>query len=84
MDALANAQSFSTLALQIRRVVGGVVGRPLELAAIQQEMTSALQGRLAGITVEGEPGIGKTRLIVAASEKVVPSSSPLASARFSR
>jgi len=68
LDALTNTQAFSTLALQIRRVVGAVVGRPLELAAIQQEIASASQGRLAGITVEGEPGIGKTRLIVAASE----------------
>src|SRR5437867_6359862 len=59
---------FSPLALQVRRVTGAVVGRPVELAAIQQELASAQQGRLSGVTVEGEPGIGKTRLLLAASE----------------
>jgi DNA-binding NarL/FixJ family response regulator len=59
---------FSPLALQVRRVTGAVVGRPGELAAIQQELSSAQQGRLSGVTVEGEPGIGKTRLLLAASE----------------
>ena len=59
---------FSPLALQVRRVTGAVVGRPVELGAIQQELKSALSGRLAGVTVEGEPGIGKTRLLLAASE----------------
>ena len=34
MDTLTNTQAFSTLALQTRRAVGAVVGRPLELAAI--------------------------------------------------
>jgi tetratricopeptide (TPR) repeat protein/DNA-binding CsgD family transcriptional regulator len=61
-------QPFSPLALQVRRVTGAVVGRPVELAAIQQELASAHQGRLSGITVEGEPGIGKTRLLLATSE----------------
>src|SRR5207247_2175685 len=60
-------QPFSPLALQARRVTGAVVGRPGELGAIWQEMTAA-RGRLAGLTVEGEPGIGKTRLLLAASE----------------
>jgi DNA-binding NarL/FixJ family response regulator len=68
VNTLTTTQAFSTLALQTRRAVGAVVGRPLELAAIQEELASAAQGRLAGITVEGEPGIGKTRLIAAASE----------------
>ncbi len=68
VDTLTNTQVFSTLALQTRRATGSVVGRPLELAAIREELASAAEGRLAGITVEGEPGIGKTRLISAASE----------------
>src|SRR5439155_13663944 len=61
-------QPFSPLALQIRRATGAVVGRPVELSAIQQELGVALGGRLGAITVEGEPGIGKTRLLLAASE----------------
>src|SRR5438874_3218355 len=61
-------QSFSPFALQVRRAAGAVVGRPAELAAIQQELAAAQSGRLAALTVEGEPGIGKTRLLLAASE----------------
>lgn len=61
-------QSFAPLALGVRRVTGAVVGRPIELAGIQQEIASAGSGRLAALTVEGEPGIGKTRLLLAAGE----------------
>jgi DNA-binding NarL/FixJ family response regulator len=59
---------LSPLALQVRRVTGAVVGRPVELAAIQEELASARSGRLSCLTAEGEPGIGKTRLLLAASE----------------
>ncbi|MDQ4005665.1 MAG: AAA family ATPase, partial [Actinomycetota bacterium] len=61
-------QPFSPLPLQLRRSTGAVVGRPIELEAIRQELSSARTGRIAAVTVEGEPGIGKTRLIHAASE----------------
>jgi DNA-binding NarL/FixJ family response regulator len=58
----------SPLALQVRRVTGSVVGRQVELGAIRQELASAKAGRLAALTLEGEPGIGKTRLLLAAAE----------------
>jgi DNA-binding CsgD family transcriptional regulator/tetratricopeptide (TPR) repeat protein len=45
-----------------------VVGRTSELAAIQQELGVAVGGRLAALTIEGEPGIGKTRLLLSAEE----------------
>lgn len=61
-------QSFSPMSLQVRRVTGAVVGRPIELATIQEKLGTAKEGRLAGVTVEGEPGIGKTRLLLVASE----------------
>jgi DNA-binding CsgD family transcriptional regulator/tetratricopeptide (TPR) repeat protein len=61
-------QTYSPLALRVRRVTGSVVGRPIELSGIQQELVSAESGRLAALTVEGEPGIGKTRLLLAARE----------------
>jgi DNA-binding NarL/FixJ family response regulator len=61
-------QFFSPFALQVRRVTSAVVGRPIELAAIQQELAAVKGGRLAALTLEGEPGIGKTRLLLAASE----------------
>jgi tetratricopeptide (TPR) repeat protein len=44
------------------------VGRPVEVTAIEQELASAGSGRLAGVTLEGEPGIGKTRLLLATEE----------------
>ncbi|HET6771565.1 MAG TPA: AAA family ATPase [Actinomycetota bacterium] len=64
-------QPFSPLALKVRRVTGAVVGRPVELAAIQQELGASKTGRLGAVTVEGEPGIGKTRLLLAASDIAV-------------
>jgi DNA-binding NarL/FixJ family response regulator len=68
-QALASVfQPLSPLAIQVRRATGSVIGRPVELAAIQQELTTARSGRLSSLTVEGEPGIGKTRLLLAAAE----------------
>ena len=60
---------FAPLQLQVRRVTREVVGRSTELAAIGQELRSAAAGRLVAVTVEGEPGIGKTRLIVDGAEQ---------------
>src|SRR5918992_637400 len=67
-DAATVASPLSPLTLQMRRVTGSVVGRATELTAIQQELAAARTGQLAAVTLEGEPGIGKTRLLVAASE----------------
>ena len=38
------------------------------MTAIEQELASAGSGWLAGVTLEGEPGIGKTRLLLATGE----------------
>ena len=56
-----------SLAVQLRRASGGVIGRSAELGAISQELEEA-SGRLSAVTLEGEPGIGKTRLLLAAAE----------------
>src|SRR2546429_5420005 len=64
-------QPLSPLALQVRRGHGPVVGRSTELAAIEQELAVAEGGKLAALTVEGEPGIGKTRLLLSAEEAAV-------------
>ncbi len=61
-------RSFSPMALHVDRVSSSVVGRPAELTAIEQEIASARTNRLVGVTLEGEPGIGKTRLLLAARE----------------
>ena len=64
----AGIASVSALTLQGRRIAASVVGRQVELGAIRQELAAAKAGRLAAITLEGEPGIGKTRLLLAAAE----------------
>ena len=67
--ALASVlEPFSPMALHVHRAGGAVVGRQAEQDAIRQELASAATGRLAGLAVEGEPGIGKTRLLLAAAE----------------
>src|SRR5205085_3058680 len=67
--ALASVlEPFSPMALHVHLAAGAVVGRRVEQDAIRQELASAATGRLAGLAVEGEPGIGKTRLLLAAAE----------------
>jgi DNA-binding NarL/FixJ family response regulator/tetratricopeptide (TPR) repeat protein len=65
LDPLVGPQC--SLAVQLRRATGAVIGRNAELDAISQELREAA-GRLASVTLEGEPGIGKTRLLLAAAE----------------
>src|SRR5439155_2294362 len=68
LDPLVQAQC--SLAVQLRRASGSIIGRGTELAAIGQEIKEA-STRLAAVTLEGEPGIGKTRLLLAAAELTV-------------
>jgi DNA-binding NarL/FixJ family response regulator len=65
LDPLVGPQC--SLAVQLRRASGPVIGRSAELDAIAQELREAAN-RLAAVTIEGEPGIGKTRLLLAAAE----------------
>jgi len=65
LDPLVGPQC--SLAVQLRRATGAVIGRTAELDAISQVLREATD-RLAAVTLEGEPGIGKTRLLLAASE----------------
>ncbi len=65
LDPLVGPQC--SLAVQLRRATGAVIGRSAELEAIAQEVKEATS-RLAAVTLEGEPGIGKTRLLLAAAE----------------
>jgi DNA-binding CsgD family transcriptional regulator len=62
------AAAFAPLGLFEHRTGRAVVGRPAELAAIEDAIGVAAGGRLSSLTVEGEPGIGKTRLLLAARE----------------
>ncbi len=65
LDPLVQAQC--SLSVQLRRASGSIIGRSAELAAFAQEIKSAATG-LAAVTLEGEPGIGKTRLLLAACD----------------
>jgi tetratricopeptide (TPR) repeat protein len=65
LDPLIQPQC--SLTVQLRRATGSIVGRSVELAAIGQELRDAAK-RLTAVTLEGEPGIGKTRLLVAAAD----------------
>jgi DNA-binding CsgD family transcriptional regulator len=57
-------QALCPLAFQQRRGTGSVIGRSHELAAVETELVAA-RGGLSAISLEGEPGIGKTRLLIA-------------------
>ena len=65
------AAAFAPLGLLEHRTGRAVVGRPTELVAIEDGITAAQSGRLNAVAVEGEPGIGKTRLLLAAREIAV-------------
>jgi DNA-binding NarL/FixJ family response regulator len=65
--AIGRAAPLSPLFFGLRRVTGPVVGRQVELGAIMQELAFARTGRLTAVSLEGEPGIGKTRLLLEAT-----------------
>lgn len=65
LDPLVQPQC--SLSVQLRRATGAIVGRGGELQAIEGAIREA-KDHLAAITLEGEPGIGKTRLLVTAAE----------------
>jgi DNA-binding NarL/FixJ family response regulator len=65
----AASSPLCSLGLYAGRVLGSVVGRPRELAAIEAELDAVERG-LTCVTLEGEPGIGKTRLLLAIEEMV--------------
>ncbi len=62
-----NVGTLSPLGLYTRRVTSSIVGRTLELAALEREFP-AVQTGLVCLTIDGEPGIGKTRLLLAIEE----------------
>jgi DNA-binding CsgD family transcriptional regulator/tetratricopeptide (TPR) repeat protein len=61
-------RTLCPLAMQPLRTPQELIGRPAEMTAIRQELATAAGGRLACVSIEGEPGIGKTRLMMAAQE----------------
>ena len=63
----SGASALSSLGLYSRRVTSSLVGRTVELTAIRRELAAAQRG-LTCLAIEGEPGIGKTRLVVSIEE----------------
>lgn len=49
-----------------------LVGRETELAVLTAALTDALEGNLKVVVVEGEPGVGKTRLVTEAVDSIGP------------
>jgi predicted ATPase len=62
----AAAVGIAPLTMRLRSASGEIVGRATELAAVQAEVARAQRGELAAVALEGEPGIGKSHLLVAA------------------
>lgn len=60
-------QPISHGGIRLRRATGAVIGRSAELAAVTETLEEARHG-IAGLSLEGEPGIGKSRLLLAAAE----------------
>src|SRR5690554_2118502 len=58
---------FSSLGLRAARTTAAVVGRRAQTDAVEVEFAAAKNG-LSCISVEGEPGIGKTRFLLALEE----------------
>ena len=52
----------------IRPSAGGMVGRQIERAALEQDLEAVAAGSIRVFAIEGEPGIGKTRLLESAIE----------------
>ncbi|MGZ4241389.1 MAG: helix-turn-helix transcriptional regulator [Actinomycetota bacterium] len=67
LSLASGVQPLCSLSLHVRRVSESLVGRPVELAAVEQAIRTA-RTTFAGLTLEGEPGIGKTRLLLAAAD----------------
>jgi tetratricopeptide (TPR) repeat protein len=65
LDPLVQPQC--SLQVHLRRATGSIVGRSAELQTIEQVIRES-KDHLAAVTLEGEPGIGKTRLLVAAAD----------------
>jgi len=65
---LLSTSQPAALTMHARRAAGSLVGRPVEIAALRQELAAVREGRLSAVTVEGEPGIGKTRLLATLAE----------------
>ena len=74
MTASARTQSNSELADRIpARQVASFVGRDTALAVLRQALDRALTGPTQVVLVEGEPGIGKTRLATEFGRRVASS-----------
>jgi predicted ATPase/class 3 adenylate cyclase len=58
----------TTVDLDLPRAQGPIVGRKTELAAVRAEVSNASAGALRAVVLEGEAGIGKTRIMEAAGE----------------
>ena len=67
---MVEGHSFSVRPPVSKRATRAVVGRTFELEAISSAIDASLESVVA-ISLEGEPGIGKTTLLKAAADMAV-------------
>ncbi len=67
MSASVARPKSRTEVADLPRAKGTIVGRSVELAAIAEEIEEVKSGRMRVLALEGEPGIGKTRLLESAA-----------------
>ena len=81
-DGSEHAQTRAAIAtetkveLDLPRAQGPVMGRTTELQAVHDEIAKTTSGGMRAVVLEGEAGIGKTRVMEAAAERVVGSDPP--------
>ena len=67
---LSQSAPTSRSGIRVRRGTKAVVGRAVELGAVEEAVEAARDG-ISGVSFEGEPGIGKSRLLLAAADLAV-------------
>jgi hypothetical protein len=65
----AATEPLCSLGLFAGRVLGSIIGRPREVALVEQAIEAARQHMIC-VVLECEPGIGKTRLLLTINERV--------------
>ena len=71
LGGLTASPLISPLTLQTRWPTKNIVGRAVERDVLRQELANVRTAGLGAVTLEGEPGIGKSRLLVALAEQAV-------------
>jgi class 3 adenylate cyclase len=83
LRVVGETSARSRLDVMLSRGLIPMVGRDREIAHLESAWHAAQQGSGSVILIDGEPGIGKSRLVLELMERVVGSSRPVADMRCS-